>query len=669
MATTADPTTTPATLQCDYFVGELTAKRKLTQGEATFYTHDDVFAALRDDNLLKYVQGVHVSAENKYIEIAFTDERAFQYIIHNGLNFRRNNKHTNLTFEEDAPPTITVTVVDVPIKMPQDIIVQALHEHGTIVDDFVVQKRVDKAMYDVGKRGFKFASINKPIPRVINIHGRRCKVKYDGQLDQLAEERKRQQDKNQQRQTDRYADRVRNTKGKSKTNDKPAEPVQSMEDATNELIDEMQNNEPSTPQSIDVPTDAIAQQLTQQATALQQQQQHAQQNLHKNAQQMLKQQEQLHKQQKQQQEEELQKQQQVLKQQQEDLQKQQHLLKQQQEDLQNKQQMEQQNLQDSIQQQQQQLNQHHQEEQQQLINTQPDQQQRVEDLQDKLESGVAKSSVTDGTPTQWADTPMEHEKSNNNRKRDSGHHSDDASVPPAEKSKLEKTTPAEVITIDDDTTVNNTEEPQLSNTPQTYISNEQQEHMNQTVLVEDNTPPNNPDDELQNNQSDDDQQSTDGELFSDDDQGTVHGDDLPLCITMDEVKQLHLEHSHHTETELGDFVMRKNNRKRKFDVQTLKSFLVYFLENTENENLEKTLLHTLYTMNKTATLRELRHTTAWYICKTLDDPQDDLKHFSQAIQSDVVNFQSNNGALENSVDEFVSGCKDMVVACGHPWEV
>ena len=136
MADTPNPE--PAlTKECDYFVGKLTAKSFLTQAEATFYQLDDIFSALREGNYIKNVKGAHVSLEKRYVEILFDNEQLHK-LISNGLRFKGRNNAT-LNFEKDALPLTTVTVVDVPLELPNSAINAVLHEYRTIVEEFIVQ--------------------------------------------------------------------------------------------------------------------------------------------------------------------------------------------------------------------------------------------------------------------------------------------------------------------------------------------------------------------------------------------------------------------------------------------------------------------------------------------------------------------------------------------------
>ena len=78
----------PSTPEKNYFIGNGTAKCMLSTAEAQHLSLDEVFASLRDASYLKVVRGVHLSLENRYVEISFTDEKALDHLVNNGLKFK-----------------------------------------------------------------------------------------------------------------------------------------------------------------------------------------------------------------------------------------------------------------------------------------------------------------------------------------------------------------------------------------------------------------------------------------------------------------------------------------------------------------------------------------------------------------------------------------------------
>ena len=132
-------------------------------------------------NLWDKVTGMQFSTNKRICEISFAQKEACDKIVANGLQ----THGTTLDFVYDKPPTINVSVINTPLQMNINNIAGDMQQYGPIVDYFDIYKTLNNKKYANGTRVFCYERLTRPIPKQINIGGRRCQVIYTGQNEHL----------------------------------------------------------------------------------------------------------------------------------------------------------------------------------------------------------------------------------------------------------------------------------------------------------------------------------------------------------------------------------------------------------------------------------------------------------------------------------------------------
>ena len=602
-----------------YFIGKKTARCQLTAEQKAKYAQEDILHALKEAKYLPHMRGFHLSAENRYIEVSFDTTDNMRHLVNNGLRLR--TKNATLQFTEDALPTITATIIDVPVEMQPQEMLQTMEKYGTIVDHFVVRTKYDGTQLDGGKRGFKFTTIHTPIPRYLSFQGRKCRVKYDGQTEQLAKTQTRTNQRNSyadalhqtdnlhklnkyNQDTGKYDKVIQGRHEKDKNdpqdnttqNDQKQDGKQEQDTKRDEKQDRKQDEKPNMtkpdnsnkrPKDTDPPDPKKIKQDEPELTIY---------NKDLPSQ---------------------------------DLKDMRKALKEKQ------QQDEQENEDDKF-------------------------LQEVKNMGQQIagQHNLTANNVGNAIPADWDTRMTQHELTNEQidfkkqeifadddgdidmdgtpekRKRDRPQTEDDEEPNPTHNNTHDKTSDknnteeeSEVINVEDDTdnsTITESTTHALSATPLTYISPTDIEHMNQSIIV--------PDD---NN----------GESTSTQAPGTIS----------DVFKKT-------VEQDLYDYCGRPNIKKKTRKSKFTDSCLFEFLDEkiTCDSNIESNLIKWLSALNKNCTPTVLMRTCARYIVSRSDDLEDIVPHTSPELQTELHDHEARSSVLSDACLEFFCGCIDIL---------
>ena len=81
----------------------------------------------------------------------------------------------------DVPMFVNVSLMGIPLELPEVNVTQVLESYGEISGQFFVKKRMYDVVYKNGTRVYQFRKLLKDIPEHIQIMGNRVKVIYTGQ--------------------------------------------------------------------------------------------------------------------------------------------------------------------------------------------------------------------------------------------------------------------------------------------------------------------------------------------------------------------------------------------------------------------------------------------------------------------------------------------------------
>ena len=92
-------------------------------------TLEELATKLKDQTLYDLVEGIQISHNKKFVEVIIHHEEAKQFLVSEGINFG----NTLITFRPEVPITVNVSLFNVPLEMPDDILYSYLERYGEIL--------------------------------------------------------------------------------------------------------------------------------------------------------------------------------------------------------------------------------------------------------------------------------------------------------------------------------------------------------------------------------------------------------------------------------------------------------------------------------------------------------------------------------------------------------
>ena len=146
----------------------------------------------QDPNFLQELEAAQYIDGGRIFEILFRKSDAAATLIANGLYIQSLRRQFNVS--PTPAPTTNVSVIGAPLTMKIDDILDIVRPHGQVVDRADIVRKVDNLRIKDGIRLIKFARLDKPIPKTMQIGGRDCQVIYREQDKQLAELKQQQRE-------------------------------------------------------------------------------------------------------------------------------------------------------------------------------------------------------------------------------------------------------------------------------------------------------------------------------------------------------------------------------------------------------------------------------------------------------------------------------------------
>ena len=184
-----------ASTPIDTFVGKLTITAMIK--DFTNFQITTMLADMKKAHLNAYRQLRGAAIRNRNtIELLLANEQSKQVLITYGLDTQ--GRHLN--FNPDVPEATAITLYNIPMEMPDEMVDKIISRYGKIVTRYRHKQKVDDLILYTGRRIYR-VELHSFMPKQISINGHSVRTLYTGQREEIEKRRETSKEKEKEKES------------------------------------------------------------------------------------------------------------------------------------------------------------------------------------------------------------------------------------------------------------------------------------------------------------------------------------------------------------------------------------------------------------------------------------------------------------------------------------